>query len=134
MDFLIAQGNNGKLEFSAFAHEAIFNQWLSENKKLLIRKVKPTRSSQQNRYYWLYLGIIEKETGNPADDLHEFFKRKFLPPRFIRFRKEEMKIPGTTTGLSKADFSDYMDKICALTGVPLPNPEEAGFITNYGSY
>ena len=36
----------------------------------------PTRSDAQNRLYWLYLGLVEEETGNDADYLHEFFANK----------------------------------------------------------
>jgi hypothetical protein len=95
-------------------------------------EVRPSakRSGQQNSFYWLYLGVIATETGDNADDLHEFFKRKLLPPQFITVRGEEIKIPASTTDLNKADFGEYMEKICALTGVPIPDPEAAGFISN----
>jgi hypothetical protein len=85
---------------------------------------KPKRTNQQNRFYWLYLNDIENETGNLADDLHALFKRKFLPPRWETMFGEEVCLEPTTTGLSKTDFSEYMDKIAALTGVPVPNPGE----------
>lgn len=90
----------------------------------------PKRSLSQNAYYWTYLTIIAAETGDNADDLHEFFKRKFLNPKFIQVLGQEIRIPSSTTGLSKADFTEYLDRICALTNVPLPDPEAAGFILN----
>lgn len=82
-----------------------------------------TRSTQQNRFYWLYLGLIEDETGNNADDLHEYFKRKFLPPRFVKVFGNEIKLPATTTKLDKIQFTDYLEKICACSGVEIPNTE-----------
>lgn len=88
------------------------------------------RSNSQNSFYWLYLEVIARETGDDASDLHEFFKRKLLPPKFIKVRCEEVKIPASTTELGKADFAEYMEKICALTGVPIPDPKAAGFISN----
>jgi hypothetical protein len=69
-------------------------------------------------------------TGDNADDLHEFFKRKCLPPRFIKAQGQEVRIPGSTTDLSKDAFGEYLDKIAALSGVPLPDPEAAGYIPN----
>lgn len=110
-----------------------FKEWAeaNEGKTVTIDLEKQTRSSSQIRFYWLYLGIIERETGQNADDVHEWAKRKFLPPRFITVNKEEIKIPGSTSGLDKLDFSNYMDKICAATNIPIPDPTEAGFISNY---
>jgi hypothetical protein len=68
------------------------------------------------------------ETGDNADDLHEFFKRKLLPPVFKTIRGEEIKLPASTTDLSKSDFAEYLDRICALTNVPLPDPVAAGYL------
>jgi hypothetical protein len=120
--------SNGRIVLSAS-----LIQWAREHEgaRLLIEEDKPTRSNQQLRYYWLFLGIIERETGQNADEVHEWAKRKFLPPRFITVNGEEMKIAGSTKDLSKADYGDYLDRISAETGVPLPDPEAAGFITNY---
>ena len=63
-----------------------------------------------------------------ADDLHEWFKRHLLPPRFLKVRGEELKVPASTTDLDKVAFGEYLDKICALTGVPLPDPIAAGYL------
>lgn len=81
---------------------------------------KSKRSLDQNALYWLYLGVIEKETGNLATDLHELFKRKFLPPIPKKLLGVEFKIPASTTELSKVEFGEYLDKISAFTEVPIP--------------
>ena len=99
---------------------------------LTVEKKKGRRSLSQNGYYWVYLGVIENETGNNADDLHELFKRKFLTPVEKTVLGEKVRFPASTTELGKTEFSEYMDKICALTNVPLPDPELAGYISNYG--
>ena len=64
-------------------------------------------------------------------EIHEWAKWKFLPPRFVTVNGEETRIAGTTKSLGKAEFGDYLDKISAETGVPLPDMEAAGFISNY---
>ena len=103
---------------------------LNENTLLSVsvEKRKNKRSLTQNAYYWVYLGVIENETGNNADDLHELFKRKFLKPVTKTILGEEVKLPASTTNLDKLSFGEYMDKICALTNVPLPDPELAGYV------
>ena len=89
-----------------------------------IDKWKKNRSNNQNNYYWMYLGIISDETGDNANDLHEFFKRKLLPPRFIKVLGKEVKLPATTTTLSKADFAKYLMSIEHLTVIPAPDTEK----------
>ncbi|HCR36338.1 TPA: hypothetical protein DIU22_04865 [Candidatus Woesebacteria bacterium] len=94
---------------------------------LTIEEKKYKRSLQQNAYYWAYLNLIEDETGNLAEDIHEIAKRKFLPPRFISVKGQEYKLPATTSNLDKKDFGDYMDKISAWCEIAIPNPEEWKF-------
>lgn len=85
---------------------------------------KSRRSLDQNSFYWLYLGVIERETGNLATDLHELFKRKFLPPIPKKILGVEFKIPASTTELNKAEFGEYLDKISALTNIAIPVIED----------
>jgi hypothetical protein len=123
---------DGALDFGVM-QRAVFGDFLkvNEGRTLVITPEKKGRSLTANSYYWVYLGVIARETGDNADDLHEFFKRKLLPPKFITVRGEEIKVPASTTELSKADFGEYMEKICALTEIPLPDPAAAGYISNY---
>jgi hypothetical protein len=123
----------GKLDLGA-AQRKVFADFLSVNdgRTLTIELEKKGRSRSQNNYYWVYLNVIARETGENADDLHEFFKRKFLPPVFKTVRGQELQLPRSTTTLSKAEFNEYLDRICALVEIPLPDPEAAGYISNYG--
>lgn len=130
----IFKAQNGKPSF-AEQSEIIFRQHLKEHegKTYEIRLRETKRSLSQNRYYWMYLELIvsEGKGKDTAEDLHEFLRRKLLPPKFITVRGEEIKIPRSTTELSKTEFGEYLEKICALVEVPLPDPVAAGFITNY---
>lgn len=42
-----------------------FNKWKRGNEgvEVVIQPWKPARSSSQNAYYWVYLGVIAEETG-----------------------------------------------------------------------
>jgi len=95
---------------------------------LEFEKKKSQRTIQQNRYYWLYLRIIGEETGDDPIELHELFKRWFLPPKFTYFNllHKEIKLPNTTTKLSKAEFAEYIMKIEAKTGIIAPDIEKYG--------
>jgi len=123
MTFLATIQKDGGLNFGSSYNLSRFRQWCKENpgKELRIESVVHIRSNSQNRFYWLYLEVIERETGNVANDLHEYFKRVLLPPRFIKVLGKEVKIPASTTDLKKIEFGDYMEKINAMTGVEIPD-------------
>lgn len=84
--------------------------------------VKPYRTLAQNRLYRAYLEIISQTHGGEPDDLHEFFKERFLPKKTVNIKGHKYLIVGSTTELTKLEFTEYMDKICALTEVPIPDP------------
>lgn len=122
----LGQIRNGKL---AVKDVPTYKKYLSTFKEgalvwLTVSEKKKPRSLSQNDYYWAYLRIIEAETGDFAEDLHEFFKRKFLPPRFVNVMGNEVKLPNSTTRLTTDEFSEYISKIERLTSIPSPNPEE----------
>ena len=116
----------GELDFGSDFNLSRFKAWCEERegKKVKISEQISTRTILQNRFYWCYLSIIERETGQDAQDIHEIAKRKFLPPRFVNVMGKEFKLPATTTKLSKLEMSDFMDKICYWTNRPIPDPNE----------
>lgn len=95
-----------------------------------IRKDKRNRSTVQNSYYWFLLTMLEQETGNDKNDLHEYFKDKWL--------MHNAEIWGTyfyyaksTTKLTTLEFEDYLEKIRVFAsrelGIFLPKPNETEF-------
>lgn len=123
----------GKIENGEFQwNDAQFLYYLSEHEgksvKLVIEDKK--RTLPQNSLYWAYLHIISRETGNDIEDLHYSFRFSFLEPQLIEV--SDFKNGGrtmvaelrSTTSLSKQEFTDYLERICAETGIPIPNAEE----------
>lgn len=129
--FLAKATEEGALDWGSEYNQFRLTETLKKHagKTWRLELPEPKRSQSQNNYYWLYLGIIERETGNDSNDLHEYFKRIFLPPKFINVMGKELKVPSSTSKLNKIQFGEYLEKICALTGVQLPDPELAGYIT-----
>lgn len=128
-NIFLAKSIDGKLDFGSDANESRLKECVkaNPNKTFRIEMVSEKRSLSQNAFYHLYLSVIERETGNNADDLHELFKRTLLPPRLITVMGKELKIPATTTTLTKSDFGDYMERICATVNIPIPDPIQAGY-------
>jgi hypothetical protein len=118
--------NKGIIEWTN--KRALFDYLLANdgvNMYATIDKVKNVRSLDQNAFMWVYLEIIAQETGNIADDLHRLFKGLFLPKKTIKVRGKSYTMSGSTTDLSKGEMTMYLDQICALTNVPIPDPKLA---------
>ncbi len=121
------------LDFGSAHNEARWRDFCKKNIGKTVRVDKPVKSRTlpQNRFYWFYLRVISKETGNNEEDLHAFFRQKLLPKKFIKIvgKKGTYEIEDykSTTKLTKLEFSEYLEKICAITGVSLPDPKLAGY-------
>jgi len=93
-----------------------------------------SRSLSQNRLYWMWLKVIEDETGMPKLDyleddkwykgIHTRFKCDFIDKEF--YADGSMKIPSTKK-LKVKDFAAYLERIdmeIAQLGIMLPRPDD----------
>lgn len=83
---------------------------------------RPKRTIQQNRYYFgAYLPLIAKETGeNDIERLHKLFAGMFLTEEIVHVLGKPVRMVRSTTTLSKAEFTEYIMKIEAETGIASP--------------
>lgn len=77
------------------------------------------RTTAQNSFYWATLTAISEQI-RPADKTHDpdvwhtYFKAKFLPGRMIELPNGQVvEQEPSTTGLTKAQFSDYVEQVFA---------------------
>jgi len=101
-----------------------------------IIKYRHKRSLSQNSLYRLWLKCISAETGNDVDDLHDYFKRRFLS-NSVEIFGEECDFGISTTKLNTVEFTAFLDKVqrfAANEGIPLPNPEDLCFEQFYNKY
>lgn len=104
----------------------------SKTWQVTVEPYRKKRSLNQNALMWKWLnevaGHVRDHTGMDSDDIHEFFKQKFLPSRIIEIAGETVE-HRTTTKLTTAEMSEYMDAIYRFCtselGLLLPLPEEA---------
>lgn len=104
---------------------------LSPDKRWIItvKQAKKTRTLSQNRLNWKWINeiadLISKDTGMDDDEIHAFFKEKFLPGKVVTINNETA-VYKTTTKLTTAEMSEYMDKIYVFAsrdlGLFLPFP------------
>ena len=110
-----------------YALHMIGNLDLTKKWVVVVKPFVKKRTNPQLSLYWKWLGIIANETGNDKDDLHDYFKVKFLSPELVSiFGMEQMRY--TTSGLPAKEMSEYMDRVLAFTtselGVFLPLPQD----------
>ena len=86
-----------------------------------IEKDTKNRTKSQNRLYWMYLTLISASTGHEPEELHMYFKRKFLPVVEMDIMGERIKKVISTRELDIFDFKEYLDKIEQKTEVPIPD-------------
>ena len=125
-----AQIKDGKILFDRRDLFDLYIASLTGKVKVSVKRVRKVRSTgkdggrNMNGYYWLYLTLLEKETGNEANDLHDFLKKTFLKPRIKTLFGKEVELAPTTTEITSGEMWNYMLKIEELSGVPIPpHPE-----------
>jgi|15BtaG_2_1085339.scaffolds.fasta_scaffold01275_6 hypothetical protein len=129
------KATKGELDFGSEYNQNRLKLFLQDNegKELTLTLPKVKRSGSQNSFYWAYLTIVERDTGNNAEDLHEFFKSTLSPKKIVTVKgkkEHEVVVAKSTTEMSKAEFGEYLYKIAAMTEVPLLDPADAGYILN----
>lgn len=103
-----------------------------EGRWLRIELEEPVRSLSQLRMYRAWLKHVAEHSGNNESDLHEFLLDRCAPVTIVRImgpkgsiEREQHKRTGSDHNcMNKAEMVEYMDKCAALTGYPLPTPEE----------
>jgi hypothetical protein len=78
----------------------------------------PNRTTSQNAFYWATLRAISEQIRpskvHDPDVWHAYFKTLFLPTRMTELPNGQvMESEPTTTGLTKAEFSDYVEQVLA---------------------
>ena len=100
---------------------------------ITVEVYRKKRSREQNAYLWgvVYPTIqtaIQESRGEDysCDDIHEWFRDKYLPKRVITIKGETKVARPSTTTLDVKEFGEYLDRIicfCAENGIVIPDPE-----------
>lgn len=71
----------------------------------------PKRSLAQNRLLWAYYTDVGKQIGHTPNEVHLYYRSKFLTPRLVTvLDKTFMELPSTTE-LSIKEMVDYLTQI-----------------------
>ena len=102
--------------------------------EITVRRLRATRSPNQNRWYWSQVvGLVAQYTGSTPDEIHDIYKAKFLP-RIVSLPNirtgeivAEFTVGGSTRKMNTKEFADYCEAIREWAtdqlGVIIPDPE-----------
>ncbi|SHG33328.1 hypothetical protein [Dysgonomonas macrotermitis] len=113
---------------------------LKADKKYIVevKVARERRSIDQNALYWLWLSCLMNETGENKDNLHEYFKTKFLGVDERQCFGHHFYLPNTTTKLDTLQFKNYLDRIQEFAsvelGITLPDPKDLYWDEFYQQY
>lgn len=102
--------------------------------EIIVRRLRATRSQQQNRYWWgVCVHLVSEHTGYTPEEVHEIAKQMFIPKRLAVSDgngeiKGEFVMGGSTRTLNTEEFSEFTERFkqwAALElGVYIPDPNE----------
>ena len=119
---------DGKVLFKSTDHRKLFDRYIEQfpdgKYTLDIEPEKKSRTSQQNNYYWFYLGLISEDTGYTTDELHTLFKGMFLSKEIKEVMGKPVRLTKSTTDLSVGEFCDYLASIALETEIQLPDTSD----------
>lgn len=94
---------------------------------IVIESVKHQRSLPQNRLLWLWLTLLEEETGNNKETMKDFFASMFLRSEVTAFGKTKTIVRGTSS-LSVEEMTRFLEQLALWCvenlGITLPSPED----------
>lgn len=95
----------------------------------IARKTKP-RSISQNALMWMWYTCMEESTGQKKEDIHDYYKAKFLS-RPVVIGNRWVTVVGSTTDLNTLQMTNYLEKVKADAatefGITLPLPEDRNY-------
>ncbi len=119
---------NSRIAFKSERHKEMFTMFLTQfnNREVMIEilEKKSKRSDQQNRYYWVYLTMLSRETGYTKDEIHEWAKSACMPTQIKEIFGDKVRIKKSTAKLTIGQFCEYIMNIEQKTGIPAPDTTE----------
>lgn len=126
---LVVAVEDGRLKLTEPQRNRVTEYLRGRTKPVVVKfsKQVDSRSQRQNRFYWgVVLTAIADSTGYATEEVHELMKGKFLPRKFVKIGSLEKKVEKTTTDLTTAEFSKYLEQIAAFAaaelGITMPDP------------
>lgn len=97
--------------------------------ELKIARKQKKRSLSQNRLMWMWFACISQDTGQPPQDVHDYYCLKYLPREVANpATGERVIVAGHTSLLSTEAFTEFLNQIQADAAtelnITLPTPDD----------
>lgn len=117
-------------EIVASAHVKRGRLWISNRKvfdqqiravpedwqlEVVVHRLRATRSTQQNRYWWgVCIQLVSEHTGYTPDEIHELAKQMFIPKKLAICDGNgeivgEHVMGGSTRTMNTAQFTEFIE-------------------------
>lgn len=133
---IILRKSDGRLTFDK-EPSYIFSLLSNGTYTIEIKKATEKRTVSQNSLMWMWFACIERETGTSAQDVHDYYCKKFLC-RVITIGEKMEKVVGETKRMNVTQMTEFLNKIQADAqtelGIRLPLPEDRFFNEFYSQF
>lgn len=94
---------------------------------LTISRKKEPRTVAQNSLMWMWMECISQETGQPKQDIYDYYCSKFLA-RPVKIGSKELMVKGSSSSLTSMQMTKFLNLIQADAaselGIQLPLPAD----------
>ena len=94
---------------------------------LTISRKKEPRTVAQNSLMWMWMECISQETGQPKQDIYDYYCTKFLA-RPVKIGNRGLMVKGSSSSLTTAQMTKFLNLIQADAaselGIQLPLPAD----------
>lgn len=97
--------------------------------EVAFKQINDTRTKRQNRYLWgVVYKLLSDETGNDAEDLHEYFLGEYFGWEWVHVMRVKTQRPKhRSKNLRTNDFFEFVEFIrrrAAENGYFIPDPDK----------
>lgn len=106
-------------------------RYLWEKRPLVELTDASKRSTNQNSYLHLCLGIIAADTGNSLEVVKQYYKEQICPDIYVTYKQDKLlgqvKVVESSAKINKEKMSQSIDRLrmfASNIGIYLPSPED----------
>ncbi len=113
--------------YSRKALEGMWERVTPTGIEVVVKHISRRRTSDQNAYYWLCIGIFAKAVGMTPDEAHDAILCEHHGSNEVQIGSRLHHVPkGRSSNLGTADFSaliETLQRTAAFAGCVLPEPQ-----------